>query len=95
MNEHEVCLRYAKMTLKSAGLLSEITCWLSETKYLREYSKQFPDRIAETHRLVKEAHQLLIRSIAAFSGGKEIDLSGGRKGFRYGDLPQGNQQRTG
>jgi hypothetical protein len=85
MNECDVCTRYADMTLKNAGLLSELTRWLNETKYVRAYSKQFPDRISETHRLVKEAHRLLIGSIAAFSGGKEVSLPGEPRSFRYGN----------
>lgn len=85
MNETEVSARYAKVALKNAGLLSELTRWLDETKYVEAYSKRFPDRLAETRRLVKEAHNLLVGSIAAFSGGKEVDLPGERQSFRYGD----------
>ena len=84
MDENEVSARYAKVALKNAGLLSELTRWLDETKYVEAYSKRFPDRLAETRRLVKEAHQLLIGSIAAFSGGKEVNLPGGSQSFRYG-----------
>lgn len=85
MNEAEVSARYAKVALKNAGLLSELNRWLDETKYVAAYSKQFPDRLAETRRLVKEAHNLLVGSVAAFSGGKEVSLSGEGQGFRYGN----------
>ena len=75
MDEHRVCAGYAKLALKSAGELSELTRWLDEIKYVQEYSKRFPGRVEEASRRVKEAHKLLVRSISAFSGGQEIDFS--------------------